>query len=72
MKVGDLVRLYPNVVPAIQRDIHNPIGMIIDISSMWPEDRSDDSTFIMVRYNTGKEYRWYDFQLEMISESIDR
>ena len=64
MKVGDLVRMNPDAADRVAMPEASESGIVVE--SWWP---NDDGAWVSVFYPDGREENWYDWQLEIISES---
>ena len=68
MKVGDLVRFQHSTVPTPEAN-SSGLGIVSDIDVAWPNDPRETDLNVSVTYPDGTEETWYDWQLEVISES---
>ena len=72
MKVGDLVRMNPNAANRVGQPEAAEAGLVMTVESAWPNaspDPKETALSVSVSYSDGREKTWYDWQLEVISES---
>ena len=66
MKVGDLVRMNPVAADRVAMPEASEPGIVVE---SWPNDDRANDRWVSVFYPDGREETWYDWQLEIISES---
>ena len=71
MKVGDLVRDIEHAQRPELSDSSVPIrlGFVIDVRPSWPNDPYETDLTVTVAYPDGIAEAWYDWQLEVVSET---
>ena len=72
MFVGDFVRLRSSEGETYQRGQWVGVrGIVIDVEASWPEDRYEETLTATVQYEDGSRVEWYDWQLQILSSTLD-
>jgi hypothetical protein len=69
MKVGDLVRMNPVAASRVAMPEAAEPGIVVSAQPACPDVSRETDLYVDVLYPDGREATWYDWQLEVISES---
>ena len=71
MFVGDLVRVFHIIEESAHAEHAGMRGIVTGIEAAWPDDRYEETSTVTVQFEDGIEHEWYDWQLEILSSTVE-